>query len=382
MVAPSATSPPGYRLGVVGFAHMHVNELIARFTELDRVHFVACADTQPRVPSTIDVEGSRRANLRRALAHADRPTGYDDYRQMLDDERLDIVIFCPEVARHADVAEELAARRIHMVTEKPLAADLAGAHRIAAAARAAGVTLMVNWPTTWDPAIRRAKDVIDTGQIGDVWQFKWRNGASLGPLAAGSRHPGDTVVSGTVSDEELASEWWYRADEGGGALLDYCSYGAILASWYLGAHAQSVQGQTANVASGFGTVEDNATLHVRFPHATAVIEATWTTLHSGVPTGPIVYGTRGTVVVDGEQVLVYTHRGGRGPTRVHARERLAGGPATIAEAFLAHIELGEPPHPTLDVPLNLAAMAILDAGIHSARTGAAEPVPSTAGVAA
>ena len=49
------------------------------------------------------------------------------------------VIFCPEIGRHAEVAEELAARRIHMVTEKPMAGTLHDALRMARAAREAGV---------------------------------------------------------------------------------------------------------------------------------------------------------------------------------------------------------------------------------------------------
>ncbi|MCP4381978.1 MAG: hypothetical protein GY798_11300 [Hyphomicrobiales bacterium] len=48
-----------YRVGVIGFAHMHVNELVRRFAEHERCEIVACADTVPLTPSNIDVEGSR-----------------------------------------------------------------------------------------------------------------------------------------------------------------------------------------------------------------------------------------------------------------------------------------------------------------------------------
>ena len=377
MIPASGAQPPAYRLGVVGFAHMHVNELIDRFTALDRVRFVACADTVPGVASTADVDGSRRANLRRAGTHPHAPTVYTDYVRMLDDASLDIAIFCPEVGRHAEVAEALASRGIHMVTEKPLAASLPDAERMADAARAAGVALVVNWPTTWDPAIRKAKQLIDAGTIGDVWRFTWRNAASLGPLAPGSRHPGDTVVSGTLADADLAAEWWYQADAGGGALLDYCSYGACLAAWYLGADAQSVHGVTANLRSPFGTAEDNAALLVRFPNAIAIVEGSWTTFHAGVPTGPIVNGTTGTIVVDGDAVSVFAERDRREPTELHTGDPLPAGAATIAETVLAHLESGASLHPTLDLPLNLAAMAILDAGRRSAAGGTSEPVVGT-----
>ena len=368
------TAKPTYRLGVIGFAHMHVNELIAKFVALEQVKFIACADTIPSVPSLTEIDGSRRANLRRALENAGPPRVYEDYLEMLDTEDLDIVVFCPEISRHAEVAEALAVRRIHMVTEKPMAGSLSDALRMVRAARNANVALMVNWPTTWDPWILKVKDLIDAGEIGDVWEFKWRNGPSLGPLAAGSTHPGDTVISGALSDTEKSAEWWHQADAGGGALLDYCSYGASLSLWYLGQDALAVQAFQANLMSPFGTADDNAAMLVRFPRAMGILEATWTTFHAGVPSGPIVFGTHGTIVVDGTNALVFKERDNPEPTYAHAGDPLPVGRATIAEVFVRHLETGESPHPTLDIPLNLASVAILDAGIVSSASGKVEPV--------
>lgn len=363
-----------YRLGVIGFAHMHVNELVAQFIALDQVELIACADTVPRVPSLTEVEGSRRANLKRALATADGATSYTDYREMLDSEKLDIVIFCPEIVRHAEIAEALADRRIHMVTEKPMAASLPDALRMVRAARHADVTLLVNWPITWRPWVLVVKDLIEGGEIGDVWEFKWRNGPSLGPLATGSLHPGDTVVSGALSDAEKAAEWWHQAGTGGGALLDYCCYGACLSTWYLDQQAIAAQGMKANLLSQFGSAEDNAAMLVRFPEALAILEATWTTFHAGIPTGSIVYGTHGTIVVDGTQAKVFKERGNPEPTAIHEGHPFPVGRQTIAEQFIRHIETGESPHPTLDIPLNLATTAILDAGIRSATSSKSELV--------
>ena len=47
----SDRSGKSYRVGVIGFAHMHVNELVDRFIATGRADIVACADTQPRTPS-------------------------------------------------------------------------------------------------------------------------------------------------------------------------------------------------------------------------------------------------------------------------------------------------------------------------------------------
>jgi predicted dehydrogenase len=236
------------------------------------------------------------------------------------------------------------------------------------------VRLAVNWPTTWRPALRKVEQLLQAGEIGDILRFNWRNRASLGPLAHGSVHPGATVVSAAVTDAEKGAEWWHQAEAGGGALLDYCCYGACLANWYLGTQPVSVQGAAANLRSPFGDADDNAALLLRYPAALAVVEASWTMLHPGVPNGPVIHGTKGTIVVDGDKVMLYQQQDVPMPTQVFIGDPLPEGHATIAQEFLRHIEDGTPLHPTLDISLNLATVAILDAGIRSVASGAAEMV--------
>jgi predicted dehydrogenase len=153
----------------------------------------------------------------------------------------------------------------------------------------------------------------------------------------------------------------------------------------MGEQATSAWGLKANIGSHYGDAEDNAVLTVRFPKGIAILEATWTTWHTGAPVGPIVYGTRGTLVVDhvpdpstgkaAQAVKVYATRGYAGePDRVVFGEPLPKGRASIAEEMVHHLESGEPLHPTLEIGHNLETMAILDAGIRSAASGRVEQV--------
>lgn len=126
--------------------------------------------------------------------------------------------------------------------------------------------------------------------------------------------------------------------------------------------------------------------HVLVTKPLAILEATWTTWNVGVPTRPIVYGTRGALVVtrdlrstgehSGQVVEVYAKRSHNleEPDEIVEPEPLPQGRATIAEEFLHHIETGEPLHPTLDMMQNLQVQAILDAGIRSAQSGKLELV--------
>jgi hypothetical protein len=79
-------------------------------------------------------------------------------------------------------------------------------------------------------------------------------------------------------------------------------------------------------------------------------------------------------VIDGENILVYRDRGSSAPTLIENGSPAPEGRSNIAEEFLHHLETSEPMHATLETPMNLAIMAILEAGIRSAETGAATPV--------
>jgi predicted dehydrogenase len=364
-----------YRLGVIGFAHMHVNTLMRTFADMPNVEWIACADTAPEVPELIDVRSCRASNLRYAHESIGIPKVYADYREMLAKEKLDFVIFCPENARHGEVGEAIAATGANLLTEKPISASLADALRLMRATERYGVELFVNWPITWSTAVRKAKELVDQGAIGDVWQVKWRGG-SMGPFSHGSKVVLPDGAEREMTGVEKGATWWYRAGTGGGAMLDYCCYGACLSRLFVGTPATSVTGVAANLNSHYGSAEDNAVFTVRFPKALAVLEATWSCIDHGAPSGPYIYGTTGTIVVERfEDVQVAkVYRGhGRAPEIYEGGEYPAGR-ATLAQDVFNHLETGEPVHETLEAGFNLQAMAILDAGIRSVASGKLELV--------
>ena len=345
-----------YKLGVIGFAHMHVLTLMAEFAELPNIEWVACADTKPAVPSLSSEPGTRGTNMQRALEFIGIPKVYEDYRQMLQDEELDIVIVCAENIRHGEIVTKVARAGAHIVVEKPMATTYADALRMAKAAQHNNVSLAVNWPSTWQAVNRRAQEMVADGAIGEVWKFKYANSFSLGPFEWGQK----------LTNIEKAAEWWHQKVMGGGAFLDYCSYGACLSRWFVGQAAVGAYGLMANFFSTYGDAEDNGLVMVRFPKAVAILEGSWTTPHFGVSSGPIIYGSEGTLVCDGRKGTVYIYRKRDSAPDVYEGGTLPEGRGNIAKEFIHHLETGEPLHPTLDIPLNLDAMAILDAGIRSA----------------
>ncbi|MDR3248139.1 MAG: Gfo/Idh/MocA family oxidoreductase, partial [Treponema sp.] len=167
-----------YRIAAIGFAHSHIDTNLKNFAQCgDRVEFVAAADVKPRVPSLNRERGTRIDELREAVELYGFKK-YDDYEKLLEENQIDIALVCCENVLHPVVMEKILRKGIHVVVEKPLAATMEGALRIARASRESGAKVITNWPTAWSPAVRAAKKIVESGEIGKLFKFTFRNSDS------------------------------------------------------------------------------------------------------------------------------------------------------------------------------------------------------------
>jgi glucose-fructose oxidoreductase len=366
-----------YRTAIIGFAHMHINNVAVLYHQHPQVEWAACAGTSPITPELRSAPYTREWNRARLQKELGISTYYEDYREMLRNEEIDIAIVTSENAQHPDICESCAGAGVAMCVEKPMARSMADAVRMARAARAAGVPLIVNWPFSWMPEGRKTAELVHNGAVGRPLMVKMR-AAHTGPLGSGAHHEGVEEAAAPMTGEERAATWWHQEAAGGGAMLDFCGYGAMTSRWYLGESAVAVTGMRANLDSPWGDADDNGVMIVRYPHAMAVLEGSWTTHHRGIPSGPIVYGTEGTIVMDTaapEGQTLRLERPGK-DTEYVSCEPLPGGRSTVAGELIHHLDTGEPVHPSLAADFNLEVTGILDAGLRSADSGKTELVNS------
>ncbi|MCL4402055.1 MAG: Gfo/Idh/MocA family oxidoreductase [Acidobacteria bacterium] len=366
-----------YRIGIAGFAHPHINHVASLFAAHPRAEWVACADTLPLRPELRDAPYSREWNRRNVMRLAGIPKCYPDYREMLAAEKLDAVVVACENARHPEVVEACARAGISVCVEKPMAMSLEDARRMACACRTAGVAMVVNWPCSWLPHARKAKELIDGGAIGRPLEIHYRVGHS-GPFGPGAQHKTAAELSAPMTGQERGATWLHQTAAGGGAMLDLCCYGAMYGLWYTGESATAAIGMRANLDSPWADADDNGVMVVRFPHAIAVAQGSWTTLRkSYLDAGPlVVYGSEGTLWFEiyPEKPAVCVEHGPGKPVEICAPDPLPAGRANLAQALLHHLETGEPVHRTLTVDFNLEVTAILEAGMRSADGGRLETV--------
>ncbi|MGI9499466.1 MAG: Gfo/Idh/MocA family protein, partial [Geminicoccaceae bacterium] len=97
--------------------------------------------------------------------------GTGDWRDLIDDQAVDIVAITSPNFLHREMAEAAIAAGKHVYCEKPLALDAESAGAMTETAEAAGVRTLVGYNYLHNPAIRLAKDVIGSGEIGEIVHF-------------------------------------------------------------------------------------------------------------------------------------------------------------------------------------------------------------------
>lgn len=256
-------------VGVLGLSHDHVWPNLAALAtgELGRLTAVAEPDAQLR---------ERFSELHRdAAIH----TTFDD---LLERQDLDAVLIFSDNRTSAELGVRALGRQLPVMIEKPMAADLRGAEALLAASRRTGLPVMVNWPTAWRPALRYGLALALEGAVGEPIQLSHRGGHA-GPREFGC--------------SPQFSAWLYDPKRnGGGALVDYCGYGAVLCRLVLG-QPQRVTAMSPPPRKPDLLAEDNAVAVLSYPRALGLLEASWTQIGGEPAFAMIVYGERGTLLV-------------------------------------------------------------------------------------
>lgn len=96
---------------------------------------------------------------------------YLDYMQMLEKENVNIVGVCTPIDQHYKPVMEAAKRHIHIFCEKPLASCLDHAIEMVKFCKNQEIKLGVGFNKRYEKVTSLAKEIADSGSIGDPWYF-------------------------------------------------------------------------------------------------------------------------------------------------------------------------------------------------------------------
>ena len=139
---------------------------------------IACYQSNLRanVVAVCDVDQAKAD----AAAEKTGAKAYTNHQQMLDAEKLDGISLLTPPAYHEDIAIDTLKAGVHVFSEKPLSNSLASGQRMAAAAADAGTLLLVAQCHKFHEPVRRTKELIDEGKLGEISTFRNRFGYRFG----------------------------------------------------------------------------------------------------------------------------------------------------------------------------------------------------------
>ncbi len=332
---------------VAGLVHDHVWGLLKNFSRLEGVELAGAAD--PNKPL--------REKIRKEFG-VDRV--YGDYRDLFESIKADAVLVCASNAGGGPIVTAAAARGLHVLVEKPMAATADMAHRMAQAAAKHGTRIMVNWPLAWSPVMIRALELIKAGEIGQVFHARVHM-AHQGPKEAGCT--------------PYFWRWLYdRRENGGGAIIDYCCYGAAIFATLWGRPRQ-VFGVARNLVKPRFPVDDNAMVTAIYDKRIALAQASWTQnpdFHDA-----LFLGDKGTLITDRGKLIrsttnpaFFDHHGSHQlEVKGLPLKPLPAGRRNGPEHFIHSLKTGKPFCKLCSVETGVIAQEILSAGVQSEKLG-------------
>jgi predicted dehydrogenase len=142
------------RIGVIGCGYWGPN-LVRTFVEIPDATVVAVAD---RDPTRLEFVQIRYPHIQHFVT---------DHARMFDLGLDAVVVSTPPETHHAIVSECLQ-HGLDVLVEKPLATDSRDALELVALAEASDRILLVGHIGVYHPAVRALKEMIDTGELGEI----------------------------------------------------------------------------------------------------------------------------------------------------------------------------------------------------------------------
>lgn len=155
---------------------------------------------------------------------------YTDYNEMLEKEEIDIVVAATSDKAHAPVTIAALKSGRHVMCEKPMSLFVEECEEMIKAAEESGKLLMVGQVCRCAPGFVKAKEIIDSGLIGELYFVEseyahdyslsrgaddWRVDKDREPIIGGACHAidllrwiaGDPVETTAYSNHKMLPDW-------------------------------------------------------------------------------------------------------------------------------------------------------------------------------
>jgi predicted dehydrogenase len=299
----------------------------------------------------------------------------EDYRALLEEVELDAVVVASPHTLHYEHASAALKKGLHVLCEKPMTTSAEHARELVQLAEENEVHLLVPYGWHYKPFIQKAKELVDSGAIGQIEFALCHMASPIRALLQGEQMPIEEV-SGQEGDNLFAPDpatWADPEVAGGGYGHAQISHSSGLLFWLTGLRAEKV---FACMSAPGAQVDLYDALTVRFSSgAIGTVSGAGT-----VPTDQTfqvdlrIFGSEGMLLLDCERARLHLKRHD-GQHYIDAVAENAGGyecsgpPNNFVDLVLGKTETNFAPGEAA-----MRGVEMLDAAYRSARSGCEETV--------
>lgn len=339
------------KMGIIGFGYMgkwHLNNA----PKVENVSVVAAYDIDPE-----RVKAAEEAGLR----------GYYSLDEFLSQEDINLVLVATPNDVHCELACAAMKAGKNVISEKPVAMSLAEVDQMIATSKEMGVLFTVHQNRRWDKDFRIVKEIIESGELGNVYAIHSRLHGSRGAMFG----------------------WRAEPEHGGGMIYDWGVHFVDQLMWMLGfdsiksVFCKTVKVKTPDVEDYFFLLLDLKNgAHIQMEVGTWVLNQLprWMILGDEGTAYVNDFTRNGGIIkvdetVEPEEIVVMTTSG---PTRTFAprgkkeiiHKELPDSPADLTEYYANLRDAIDGKCELIVKPEQIRAVfTVLEAAFESARTG-------------
>ncbi|MCR8632981.1 Gfo/Idh/MocA family protein [Paenibacillus radicis (ex Xue et al. 2023)] len=250
------------KVGMIGFAHTHAEGFLRALANHPEVEIAGVADENRSYVEPFD----------KLYPY------FENYKELLATD-IGAVFICSENVRHARLTIDAAKAKKHIFCEKPLGTTVAEMEDMVAACKKNGVQLMTAFNNRYVQAVIRAKNAVESGEIGTV-----------------------IAVKGTNKGALPRREWFVdRNLSGGGAMLDHSVHVMDLFNWILQSRVVEVYAESDTLFHDI-PIDDTGMIHFKYENGViGVLDTSWSRGKAFPMKRDLtleIIGTKGTIYVD------------------------------------------------------------------------------------
>ena len=211
---------------------------------------------------------------------------YSDFKKMIDNENLDLVVIATPTKFHYDMVKYALGKGLHVFCEKPLSLKISEGNELVKLADEKNLVNQVGYHNHFIGTFRELKRLMSIGLLGDIINF---TGEAYGPVVT----------------KDKGGTWRSKPEEGGGCLFDYASHVLNLIQEILGKPSEVIGGVLKSIYSK-GVDDAVYALLMLDTSLSGTLLVNWSDeTYRKMSTSLTIEGKKGKIICDATEIKIY-----------------------------------------------------------------------------